>query len=95
MSEKEDTLIARNGTVLTDDTLDRLAEKWENDTWDGNLTNIQAGRPRIMGEELVNVTFRIPKSRLEAVGEMARQKGETRSQYLRQAIDRALVADAL
>jgi hypothetical protein len=94
MSKKRSTVITSTGTEITDDTLERLAAEWEGDIWEGHLTDISVGRPRIMGEELVNLTFRVPKSRLAIIEAMARRKGETRSEYLREAIDKALTADA-
>jgi hypothetical protein len=76
------------------EVFDRLAEEWERDTWKGQLTDISVGRPRITGDELVNVTFRVPRTRLDVLEAVAKQAGKTRSEYLRDALDRALVADA-
>ena len=95
MSGKRETIVTAKGTELTEEMMDHLAEKWESDTWEGRLTQVIVGRPRIMGEELVNVTFRIPKSRLSIIEAIAKSKGETRSEYLREAIDKALIADSL
>ena len=94
MEAKSDSVVTGESSVLTDEVLEQLAGEWESDTWSGLLTNIVVGRPRIMGEELVNVTFRIPKSRLDIIEDMARRKGVKRSEYLREAVDKALVSDA-
>ena len=94
MSAKADMVITSSGAEIADETLEEMAEAWEDDTWEGRLTAITAGRPRIFDEELVNVTFRIQKSRLETIETIAKRKGETRSEYLREAVTRALVADA-
>jgi len=95
MSGKKEKIITASGVELTEQMMDRLAHEWESDTWKGRLTEITVGRPRIMGEELVNVTFRIPKSRLSILEAVAKSNGETRSEYLRKAVDKALVADIL
>jgi len=94
MSYEIDTVVTSNGTELDSEALGRLAKEWESDTWEGQLTDITVGRPRIMGEELVNVTFRMPKSRLKIIEAIALRKGETRSEYLREAVDKALVSDS-
>jgi hypothetical protein len=94
MSNKAPGRTASGGTAVTEELLEQSAEEWENDSWSGRLVNVTVGRPRIAGEELVNVTFRIPKSRLGALDAMASRKGESRSEYLRNAVDQALVADA-
>jgi len=83
-----------NGIVLHDDDFDRLAEEFENGTWSGHSGKVVLGRPKIMNEELVNVTFRIPQSRLIALERAVKNKGKTRSEYLREALDKALVDDA-
>jgi len=93
MKENADKKTTDNSAGLTDAMLELRASEWENDTWDGHLTEIAVGRPRIMGEELVNVTFRLPKSRLDIIAEIAKRTGKTRSEYLREAVDKALVVD--
>jgi hypothetical protein len=94
MSDRTNAVTTGAGAEVTDEMFERLAGEWENDTWSGRLTDISVGRPRIMGEELVNVTFRIPKSRLTTIEAIAKRKGETRSEYLRDAVDKALAGDA-
>ena len=95
MNAKKEKIVTAKGAELTEETMGRLADEWENDTWKGRLTEVSVGRPRIMGEELVNVTFRLPKSRLSTIEAVAKSKGETRSEYLRKAVDKALIADSL
>ena len=83
---------AKDNITMTDEMIEKLAEEWENDTWSGHLDKVVMGRPRISEEDLVNVTFRIPKSRLTSIERIANENGETRSEFLRNAVDRALIS---
>ena len=85
--------IAEDGTVLTDAVLDNLAEEYEKGTWHGHGA-IHAGRPRLYDEELTTVSFRIPKSRIAAIERIAKERGESKSEFFREAVDRALMAGA-
>jgi hypothetical protein len=85
--------VANNGAIVTDEMLDKLAEEYESGEWperkEGKVT---LGRPRISSEELVNVTFRMPRSRVAAIERLADASGESRSEFLRDIIDKALTA---
>ena len=83
---------AKDNIILTDEMIEKFAQEWENDTWSGHLDKVVMGRPRISEEDLVNITFRIPRSRLTSIEKIAKENGETRSEFLRNAVDRALVA---
>ena len=85
------SIVTKNGTVLTDEMIEKLAEQWENDTWSGHLDKVIMGRPRISDEELVNVTFRMPKSYLASIERITKESGQTRSTFLRNAVERALI----
>lgn len=52
------------------------------------------GRPASCAEELVSVTFKVPRSQRDAIDRRASGLGETRSEYLRRttAIDLVTVA---
>ena len=88
--------VADNGAVITDEMLDRLAAEYESGDWpertDGQVT---LGRPRITGEELVNITFRMPKSKAAVIEGLAKKSGKSRSDFLRTAVDRAIVEQSL
>lgn len=79
-----------NGEVLTDEDLEREAEMWENDTWEGHLVNIRIGRPPISDEELGVVTFKAPKSRIAAMERKASEQGVSKSQFMRAAMEQAI-----
>ena len=48
------------------------------------------GRPRLFDEELETVSFRLPKSRVDALEAAAKRRGETKSDLFREAVDRFL-----
>jgi hypothetical protein len=76
---------------VTEEQLDGRAAEYENDTWDASgLGRIVMGRPSIANEEVRPVTFRMPLSKIVAVDKKAAERDETRSEFLRDAIDKAL-----
>jgi len=80
-----------NGKEVSDETFDAWAEEYEKGAWTGHLSKVRMGRPRISDEDLVTITFRVPKSRVPALEAAAKRKGETRSEYLRGLVDRAII----
>lgn len=81
----------KSGRVLSNGDLDAMAEEYEQGTWSG-VAQVSPGRPRIYDEDMATVSFRLPKSRIEAIEEAARRNGISKSQFFRDAIDRALLA---
>ena len=79
---------------VTDEQLDHMAAEYESGEWQGSVGPIVPGRPRLYDEELETISFRLPKSRVNAIDAKTKRNGETRSQFLRQAVDNALLADA-
>lgn len=79
-----------NKKAITDGMLDEMAKEYENGSWDGKLGKVAIGRPRIADEEVKPITFRLPISKIAAVDEQAKSKGENRSTYLRSIIEDAL-----
>lgn len=82
--------VLANGEVLTDEELEREAEEYENGTWEGHLTNVRIGRPNLCDEELGTVTFKAPRSRIEAMERKAASQGMTKSQFMREAMEQAI-----
>ena len=82
---------AKNGATITDDMLEEMAAEWEGGNWEGSLYDVKAGRPQAFGEELKAVTFRLPASRLAALEAAAKRTGRSRSDLLRDAVDRELL----
>ena len=77
---------------VTDEQLDSLAADYEAGDWKGRLGPVVQGRPRLYEEERRTISFRIPASRLQAIDAHAERHGKSRSEFLRQAIDDALLA---
>ena len=81
---------ADNGTVLTDEMLDKRAEEYEDGTWSGH-GEVAMGRPRLYDEDMGTVSFRLPCSRIRAVEAAAKRQGESKSDIFRRALDRELL----
>ena len=79
-----------SGRVVTDEDMEREAEMWESDTWEGGFTNIRIGRPPLSDEELGVVTFKAPLSRIAAMERKAEEQGLSKSQFMRNAMERAI-----
>ena len=68
--------------------LDRLAEEYENDTWnESQLGKVVMGRPRLADEETRAVTVRLPISKIADIDNAARREGMSRSSAIRAALD--------
>lgn len=80
----------RSGEVITDERFDAMAEEYEAGTW-GGIGEITMGRPKLYDEDLETVSFRLPKSRIAAVEAVAKRRGESKSDFYRKAVDRALL----
>lgn len=73
---------------LTEDDLDREASEYENATWNQkSFGKASPGRPRLYDEDMETVTLRMPRSKILAVEAVAERLGQTRSQFMRDAID--------
>ena len=70
--------------------LDAMAKEYEEGTWSGHKGEVHAGRPRFGVERLVPVTFKIAPSTLATIDQLAADSDETRSEAMRQVIDRGL-----
>jgi hypothetical protein len=71
--------------------LDEWADAFESGTWPEGRT-VVLGRPRMASEEVRPVTFKLPISKINALDRLASNQGETRSEFLRNVIDRELTA---
>lgn len=78
---------------VTDDQLDAWADEYESKDWShmhfGKVIN---GRPRISDEPLDSITVRIPHSRVMAMNRIQKEKGITKSEFVRDAIDDKLLS---
>ena len=73
-------------------------EEWDALATEGRLPGTASGevtrgpgRPQLYGEDLVSVTFKVPRSQRDAIDRRANSLGESRSEYLRRTTARDLV----
>lgn len=85
--------ITQGGDVLTDRDIEEIAERLERGELPGKWGRILVGRPRISTEQLKLVGVKVPESKVRAFDEKASRNGQTRSQRLRQLIERDLEED--
>lgn len=87
------TYTTKSGAVLTDEDFERMADEAQRGEYPGEpgawIVRPQ-GRPSICEEELVTVSFKVPRSQKEAIDRAAKGRGETRSQFMRSALEQAL-----
>ena len=84
----------QNGSVVDDETLEAMAAEWESGQWEGHLENVVIGLPEQDADELVTVSFRLPKSRVRAIERVIDNTGLTKSEFYRRAIDRELAVSS-
>ena len=78
---------------VTGAQLDEWAAEYESGDWSGMRFGAPApGRPRMYGEPMETITVKVPRSRIAALRRAAERLGISRSELVRQAIDRELVA---
>ncbi len=85
--------VTREGGVLTDQDIEEIAERLERGELPGKWGRILVGRPRISSEQLKLIGVKVPESAVRAFDEKAARNGQTRSQRLRQLIERDLNED--
>lgn len=88
--KKFDAGTAYNGAGLDGALLDAMAKEYEEGAWSGHKGEVHTGRPRFGVERLVPVTFKIAPSTLATIDQLAADSDETRSEAMRQVIDRGL-----
>ncbi len=85
----------KGGATLTDADFERMASEAAAGQYPGTpgtwVVRPQ-GRPTLCDEELVTIAFKVPRSQRDALDRQAASRHETRSQFMRNALDRALAA---
>ena len=74
-----------NGYTLTDEEIEARAQEWESGTWEGQLVEIRAGRPRLSNEPNANLSFKCPQSGAAMIERAAEISGVKKSAFLREA----------
>jgi len=83
----------KDGSIISDEWMDATAAAAERGVLPGVVVATQAGagRPKLYkDDELTTISFRLPQSRVRAIDSAIKQQGESRSQFLREAVDKAL-----
>ena len=79
-----------DGSILTDEEIEKESAEYESGTWEGGFVEVRIGRPPLSDEELGVVTFKAPKSKIEAMERKARELGMSKSQFMRAVLDKAI-----
>lgn len=83
----------KGGMTLTEADFEKLgaaAEKGEYPGTPGAWVVRPQGRPTLSDEDLVSITIKVPRSQRAAIDAKAAERGETRSQFMREAVRDAL-----
>ena len=62
-----------DGTQLDDERLEARAAQYEAGTWEGH-GEVVMGRPKLCDEDMETVSFRLPRSRIDAVEAVAKRQ---------------------
>ena len=85
--------IKKDGAVVTEEWMDSIVSAVEAGNLPGKIlrTETNVGRPRIFeDDELETITFKIRKSRLPLIDAVTGKTRESRSDFLREAVDEKL-----
>lgn len=75
-----------DGTVMTDEDIDLEGAEYESGSWEGSLTNLRVGRPRLSANESnANLSFKCPKTGAALIERAAAACGMGKSEFLRSA----------
>ncbi|MBU9001130.1 MULTISPECIES: type II toxin -antitoxin system TacA 1-like antitoxin [Bacteria] len=75
-----------NGSVITDEDIERECAEYESGSWEGSLVNFRVGRPRLSEVEAnANLSFKCPKTGADLIERAAAACGMRKSEFLRSA----------
>ena len=83
----------KSGFTLTEEMIEELAEAAARGDYPGKPGKIivaPKGRPKLCDEELVTIAFKVPRSIRDRLDESAAERNESRSQFLRNTLEKAL-----
>lgn len=80
-----------SGKIIGDAEFEDMAKDYELGAWTGT-GEVTIGRPKLYGEDMETVSFRIPRSRVVAVEAVTERLGISKSDFYRLAVDRELLA---
>ena len=86
------TFKTASGRELSDADFDAMAAEYEEGAWSEPEGKVSLGRPKLFEEDMETVSFRLPRSRADAVAAAAKRQGISKSEFFRRAIDRELLS---
>ena len=81
-----------DGHTISDTQFEQWALAAEHGKYPGRRGKIVVGRPPLSDEELMTVTFKAQPSMIASLDARAKREGVTRSELLRQAVERELAS---
>lgn len=91
---KDESLHERFG--VTSEQLDAWASEYESDDWSHmEFGEITQGRPKLCDEPLDTIVVKVPRSRVAAMKVVTSRRHETRSDFVRRAIENELMEEAV
>ena len=81
-----------DGRTISDTQFEQWALAAEHGKYPGRRGKIVVGRPPLSDEELMTVTFKAQPSMIASLDARAKREGVTRSELLRQAVERELAS---
>lgn len=80
---------------VTKEEIEKRDAEYEGADWSHmEFGEVTAGRPKLYDEPMKTIVVKVPASRVEAIGRTAAKHNETRSAWVRRAIENELVAEA-
>lgn len=87
------TYKVKGGQILNEEDIERLGQQAEEGNFlgaPGEWVIRPQGRPRLCNEDLVTITLRVPVTVKEAIDKKANSAGETRSEFMRKTLLKAI-----
>ena len=84
------SITTKNGSFVTEEQMEAVAEAFERGEWPEGETRIVRGRPRMFDEKLRSVSFKETGRKISALDRKASAAGMSRSDYLRKLVDQDL-----
>ena len=81
-----------DGHTISDEQFEQWALAAEHGKYPGRRGKIVVGRPPLSDEELMTVTFKAQPTMIASLDARAKREGVTRSELLRQAVERELAS---
>ncbi len=89
MTRRDDEILASIGMTMEEvDSIAEACEAGDYGMWDSS--RVSYGSP--FEEEMTTISIRLPKSRVEAMKRVTKDRGVTRSEFVRRAIDQELMS---